>query len=299
MDIGAARAAVEPWIALGVLLGIAGLLLTGLVALLVARRRTAPRGAAPAQRWPDDDLPGFLATPPGSAPPGFAQRPAGDTAVPLAVPAPRATAPSRPAPPSARSLALGAAALLLVATVVVAAVAAAVPRERHGPDRDGRADRGDAHRPGPAGAATEARLTFEGVVLEERAVGVTVTYPELVLQGGVASLTLPTWNCLASEAPDDPVAEGCAAGRTEYAELGAPGLAVTRTGDGLRLRGEFATATRPTSGADEPTGRAYDLVVTVTSDGRARPGRWTPANGELELGGRQAASVEGELRLGR
>lgn len=302
MDIGAARASVEPWVALGIVVGIAALLLTGVGALLVAGRRSARRDspAAPEARWPDDDLPGFLATPPGSA-----QRRAGDAVVPLAVPAPRANGPSRPVPPSVRSLAVGAAALLLAATVVVAAVAAAVPRERAGAGRDGHADRGQPHRPAGGdphsrdGATAEARLRFGGVVLEERAVGVTATYPQLVLDGGVASLTLPTWNCLASEAPEDPVVAGCAAGRTEYAELGTPGLAVTRTGDGLRLRGEFRTATRPTSGPDEPTGRSYELLITVTADDRPGAGRWTPASGELELGGRRAESVEGALRLGR
>jgi hypothetical protein len=303
MDVAAARAAVEPWIALGIVLGIVGLVLTGVVALLVARRRTAPRDvpAAPAARWTDDDLPGFLANPPGAA-----SRPAGDAVVPLAVPAPPPSAPSRPAPPSVAAVALGAAALLLVATLVVAAVAAAVPRERAGAERGAPADPGAAghrhgggHRPAPGGEAVAARLTFAGIVLEERAVGVTVTYPELVLDGGIASLALPTWNCLAGEAPEDPVAAGCAPGRTEYAELGPPGLAVGRDRDGLRLVGEFPTTTRPTSGADQPTGRSYRLVVTITAGDGSRPGRWTPVSGVLELGGRQAASVEGELRLGR
>ncbi len=172
--------------------------------------------------------------------------------------------------------------LLLVAAAVVAATA--------GPDR-----RGHEQRQGRAGdeapAAAEAQLRFGGIVLEERAVGVTVTYPELTLDtdadGPVASVELPTWNCLAVEAPEDPAEAGCVPGRTEYAELDSPELSVTADGDGLRIEGDFATTTRPTGSDPEPTGRSYDLVVTVDPDG----------SGELELGERSTALVEGEMRI--
>lgn len=143
-------------------------------------------------------------------------------------------------------------------------------------------------------------MTFAGLVLEERAVGVTATYPAVELtadrDGPVARLTLPTWNCLAAEAPDDPSAAGCVPSRTEYAELRAPDLEVTETGKGLRFTGQFPTETRPAGGPPEPTGRSYGIEVTVTADDEPRPGRWSPASGVLTLGDRETEAAEGELR---
>jgi hypothetical protein len=264
-------------IAVAVLLGLAGLVLAGLVAAFVAGRRTRP----PAD--PVDDLPDFLEFPPGSA---ASARPA-DRSVALAP-----LGPTAPAPQPRRRLTVGAlaalgglAGLLLIGAVVVASLPGS-----------GRRGSGE-HRP----AGDEARLRFGGIVLEERAVGVTVTYPELILDtdsdGKVASLELPTWNCLAAEAPDDPVDAGCVRGRTEYAELRTPDLEVTRDGPGLRIAGAFATTTRPTGGEAEPTDRTYDVVVSVSPEGAATSDRWVPASGDLELGERRTPVVEGDLRI--
>ena len=267
-------------IAVGVLLAVAGLVLVGLVAAFVAHRRaTTPVVPPPAEHV--DDLTDFLEFPPGTATPA---RPATDSVVALA-PAPRPAAPASPrrsVPTAALAVLAGLLVLLLVAAAVVAATA--------GPDRRGHEQR-RAVRDDEAPAAAEAQLRFGGIVLEERAVGVTVSYPELILgadaDGPVASLELPTWNCLATEAPEDPAEAGCVPGRTEYAELDSPELSVTADGDGLRIEGDFATTTRPTGSDPEPTGRSYDLVVTVEPDG----------SGELELGHRSAEVVEGELRI--
>ncbi len=278
-------------IAVGVLLAAAGLVLVGLVAVLVARRRAAPP-AAPATAEPLDDLARFLESPPGSA--SSTRRAAPDGVVVLAappLPAAPAPPPSRPGVPVAVPPALaGLLLLLLIAAAVVATTSAGEGRRGDGDGRGAEAVAGD-----------EARLRFGGLVLEERAVGVTVSYPELALDadphGSVASLELPTWNCLAVEAPEDPVEAGCVPARTEYAELHSPDLRVTRDEDGLRIAGAFATATRSTGGDPEPTDRTYDMVVTVRPDGAAGADRWAPASGELELGDRRTTVVAGELRF--
>lgn len=277
-------------IAVGVLLGLAGLLLVGLVAAFVADLRAGtPTPPPPAD--PIDDLPDFLEFPPGSA--GSA-RPRSDTVVAL-VPLPRTAAPPptprRPPVPTAAVAALtGLVVMLLVAAVIVAAFS--------GP---GRRDRAAAVSTTVSAARGEARVQFGGIVLEERAVGITVSRPKLVVasdaDGPVASLELPTWNCLAAEAPEDPADSGCRPGRTEYAELRSPDLQVTRDGDELRITGDFATSTRPTGSDPEPTGRSYELAVTVSPDGAAAPGRWVSAAGDLVLGDRRAPLVEGEVRL--
>jgi hypothetical protein len=274
-------------IAVGVLLALAGLVLVGLVAAFAAGRRTGPPARA-ATLDPVDDLPDFFASPPGSTPSrGPAHPPSSDAVVALSPPPRPATpGPSRtPAVPTGVLAALGGlVVLLLVAAVVVASLPVS-----------GRRDAGGLGAPREARAPTgaEARLRFGTVVLEERAVGVTVSSPELILdadgEGPVASLELPTWNCLAAEAPEDPAEVGCAPGRTEYAELRSPELEVVRDGDDLRIAGAFATATRPAGSDPEFTGRTYDLVVTV------HPG--SPGSGELELGDRSTPVVEGELRV--
>jgi hypothetical protein len=251
------------WVAVGVLLAAAGLLVAALVGVLVARRRAEPPGPAPV-----DDLQTFLESPPGSS---AGARTHSGALVTLTAPA--------PAPASSRLLSrvvvgavAGVAVLLLVAAAVVGWTASTTD---------------DSRRAGDA----EARMRFDGLVLQQQAVGVTVTYPEIELSSdgdeSVAKLTLPTWNCLAAEAPDDPEAAGCVPGRTEFAELRSPDLVVQRTDHGIRFGGEFETTTRPTGGAPEGTGRSYAIAVSVTADG----------DGTLELEDRRVRAVESEVRI--
>ncbi|WP_369139980.1 hypothetical protein [Modestobacter versicolor] len=138
---------------------------------------------------------------------------------------------------------------------------------------------------GRDGAA--ATVSFEGVVLEERAVGLTVTYPSLSIttdgRRSLAHLRLPTYNCLSAEPPADPVASGCARSLTEYADLPSPELRVTRDGDRIELDGAFPTYTRPNGSPPTPTGRAYRLTASVTADGPAQDGR-APATGVVRIG---------------
>ena len=238
-----------------------------------------------------DDLPGFLERPPGTA---GADR-ATEGWVALSAPAPVSARTPAPRPGSARVLVgLGLVALLLVGAAAAVAVAgrepgAAAPR----PSATG--DGGD-DRP----SRTEARLSFGGVVLERRAVGVTATYPTVVLEGSGAgaraTVELPTFNCLTAEAPDDPVAAGCTPAGTEFAELTAPALQLVRDGRELRATGRFATWRRPNGAPPTRTGRVYDLAVTVDPAGNGSPDRWLPASGTLQLGEDQAASVDGEVR---
>src|SRR5215213_3523742 len=107
---------IRPWIALVVVLGLAALLLAGLAVSLVGRSR---RPTAPAEDAAQDDLPGFLESPPGMS---AATPTAGGSFVALAAP----PAPPPPAPepsPSGRSHALiaaGAAVLVAVAAVLIA-----------------------------------------------------------------------------------------------------------------------------------------------------------------------------------
>jgi hypothetical protein len=272
-------------IAVGVLLAVAGLALVGLVAALLARRRTAP--PPPPTTDQVDDLPDFLEFPPGT---GTRARAASTEVVALAAPpqpAPAPPPPSRSLPTAGLAALAGLVVLLLVAAAVVATASAGSGRREAAapPDR----------------TTVEARLRFGGIVLEERTVGVTVSYPELVLHTGidgpVASLELPTWNCLAADAPEDPVGAGCARGRTESAELRSPDLRLTREGTGLRLAGEFPTVVRPAGGDPEPTDRTYELLVTVRPAGTAARGEWGPASGDLELEDRRTSLLEGELRL--
>jgi hypothetical protein len=132
-----------------------------------------------------------------------------------------------------------------------------------------------------------ASVTFEGVVLEQRAVGLTVTYPSLSLttdgRRSLAHVRLPTFNCLTAEPPADPVAAGCARSLTEYADLGDPQLQVSRTGDRIDVVGLFPTYTRPNGSAPAHTGRAYQLTAAITADGSASDG-WAPAAGVVRIG---------------
>jgi hypothetical protein len=281
MDIAGEPAATAPWIAVGILLAVAALLLAGLVAALVLRRRAAAPDPAPSV---EDDLPGFLDSPPGTVATTSSAR--GDH-VALMAPAqvPAQASPTR-VPASVLATIAGLTALLVVAAAVVALAAG-----DGSPDRDG--DRAASPQ------AAEARMTFAGLVLQQRGVGVTVTYPELELtaddDGQVARLTLPTWNCLAAEAPDDPVAAGCIPAVTEYAELRPPALEVSEDADGLRLAGDFPATTQPTGGTPAPTGLVYPVEITMTAHDEQRPGQRSSASGVFSLEDREAESVEGDV----
>ena len=289
MDIRAATStAVGPWIALSIVLGLAALLLAGLAVALFDRSRRAPLVSAEEGQ---DDLPGFLEAPPGTPSAGSAT--SGGFVALAAPPAPPPPAPE----PSRRPLAVIAAGAAVL--VAAAAVLVAVWAPSSSADRPHRADRHPASPSRPARDA-QARMTFTGVVLEERAVGVTVTYPEVEVtrnsDGAVARLTLPTWNCMAAEAPDDPADAGCVRGRTEYAELSGPDLELSRADGTVRFSGDFATSTHPTGSAPEATGRTYAIAVEMTPDAALRSGRWTHATGVLELADRRAESIVGEMR---
>jgi hypothetical protein len=145
-------------------------------------------------------------------------------------------------------------------------------------------------------------LSFGGVVLERRLVGVTVSYPRVRLtsDGGAeaAHVELPTWNCLADAAPADPAAAHCVRTVPEFADLRSPALSVTRSTPGhLRISGRLATSTQPNGGSPTPTGRAYDLVLTVATSGGTTGQR--PVTGELALGSDSATTTDGStLRFG-
>jgi hypothetical protein len=293
MDIRAATSmAAGPWIALAIVLGLASLVLAGLAVALFGRSRRVSVGPVEDTQ---DDLPGFLDMPPGTPAAGSAA-PGGLVAL-AAPPSPPPAAPERSRRPHA-VIAAGAAVLVAAAAVLVAvwapsASSASSARHPHHADRQPASDSRPAR-------DVQARMTFAGVVLEERAVGVTVTYPEVEFtrnsDGGVAQLTLPTWNCMTAEAPDDPADAGCVRGRTEYAELSSPELETSRADGTLRFSGDFATSTHPTGSAPETTDRVYAIAVEVTPEEALRGRRWTHATGVLELADRRAESVDGEMR---
>lgn len=284
-----------PWLVLGVVLGLLLVLLAGLATATVLRRRAArPRDGGPTALG-EDDLPGFLESPPGAAP--AAPAPGWAVLAPVA-------APTRPAPPRHRRgnalvvvAAMAGTALLLVGLV---AAVAGVSRP------DDRRAASSSPSPSPARGGTDARLTFGGVVLEPRAVGVTATYPvvEVSSDGDLtrARIRFPTFNCLSGEAPADPVAAGCTPTPTEYAELASPDLAVADEGDGFALRGRFPTETHPNGSPPEPTDRTYELRIAVTPAGPPGEDGWRPARGVLELGPGRATTVDrpgvSELRSG-
>ena len=274
-----------PWLVLGVVGGVGLVVLAGLTTALLLRRRPGrgPGRPAPLQ----DDLPGFLEFPPGST-----AAPAGSGWASLAPATPA------PAPPRGRRNALVVAAAMAGTALLLIGAAAAIAAASSGAD-----DRPRAHRSAPGGP-TAARLTFGGVVLEPRAVGVTATYPVVQIwvdgERSRARVELPTYNCLAGDAPPDPVAAGCIRSVTEYAELASPDLDVARDGSGLVVSGRFPTELRPNGGPPVPTGRSYELRITVTPAGRASADGWRPADGVLQLGTGRARTVDGvsELRSG-
>jgi hypothetical protein len=139
-----------------------------------------------------------------------------------------------------------------------------------------------------------ASVAFQGVVLEQRAVGLTVTYPSVSVttdgRRSLAHVRLPTFNCLADQPPADPVAAGCARSLTEYADLTAPALQVTRDGDRVEVTGLFPTYTRPNGAPPGYTGRAYQLTATVTADG-PRHDAEVPAAGVVRIGADSAPTT--------
>ncbi|MGY1857886.1 hypothetical protein [Modestobacter sp. SYSU DS0290] len=304
------------WLLVGLLTGLALALAT--VALTAGRRgpaaaATAPDGAGPAGTTPSpvppdgvvDDLPGFLERPPGSTAPPSTPRSGSSAATAVAAPA---GPPARPGSGGVRTGTVGAVVLLLGAAVLAGtgrtdagspATAArsvplafpeAVPAEPDaGPTTDTGAAAGslafDSVLPGGDGLI--ARAAFTGLLLEERAVGLTVTTPTLSVSTdgdhALAHVRLPVWNCLTAAPPAEPAAAGCARGRTEYADLADPGLQVRRDGGRIELTGLFPTYTRPNGGPPSYTGRAYRLTATLAADGAVRDGR-APAGGTLQLG---------------
>jgi hypothetical protein len=283
MDIPAAAAG--PWIALGLVLAVLLLGLAGLAAALLFRRTGSDATAA---RPPDglddgsDDLARFLEHPPGS--PGDAGPPGSGWAV-LSHPQPPEPALPTPTRSGARRavLAMAVAAVLLLGAAAVLATGLRRP------------DAGPSHVERTAGGRpVEMRLSFGGVVLEQHAVGVTATYPELRVTGdrsrARAHVELPTYNCLADEAPADPVAAGCRRSTPEYADLAAPDLQLRDTGGRLKITGRFSTVTRPNGSAPAATGRSYQLRVTVVPGDRPQEG-WLPAEGVLSLGPDEAATT--------
>jgi hypothetical protein len=303
MDILGAVApgtATVPWLVLGVV-GVGLVALAGLVAVLVLRRErpgppAAERAAASAD-FGEDDLPGFLESPPGS---GAGTTPAGWA--PLAPP-PAPAAAHSPAPRGRRDTVVVLAAMAVAALLLVGAAAAVAATSEPGGRRVHRPAEASSPR-APQGAA--ARLTFGGVVLEPRAVGVTATYPvvEVSTDGerAGARVEFPTFNCLSADAPADPVAAGCTRTVTEYADLTSPDLVVDGDGNGLRVSGRFATEVRPNGGAPVPTGRVYELRIVVIPAGEPSGSGWRPAEGVLELGPGRAETVDepgvSELRSG-
>lgn len=285
MDIPSAAA----WLVLGVVLGILAL---GAVVAAVAARRWSHHAAPPVSAPPPvDDLAGFFEQPPGSSP-----ETAGVRAEAAGAPGWVTLAPLPPAPPLPRAAdqsrtAFTVAALCVTALALVG-TAAALAAGTRGADRPpASADETPAAVP-PRDrghdSAVAGDLTVGGLVLEPRAVGITAAYPEVRLRVSAHTtrleLRLPTYNCLTTEAPPDPLAAGCAATLIEHATLTSPEVRVERAGDRLALRGRVATETHPAGSVPEPTGRVYDLELTLAPGGAPEAGAARPAVGELRLG---------------
>jgi len=144
------------------------------------------------------------------------------------------------------------------------------------------------------GSGIAATATFQGLVLEQRAVGLTVTYPGVSVstdgRRALAHVRLPTFNCLTPEPPADPTQANCVPTLTEYADLTDPDLQVSRDGDRVELVGLFATYTRPNGCPPVYTGRAYQLTAAVAPDG-PRDGDAVAAAGTVRIGLDSAPSV--------
>ncbi len=341
MDLAAASAGpwLVLGVVLGLVLAGGTALAVG-VAWRTARPSPAPAAPSPEEPkgWIEDDLPGFLERPPGL--PGGEERPAPVSALdpPLAppdaepsrrrrVPAHAGTTATPPAPgrvllvlASVSVLLIGVAAALGLTGADGPATPAATGRspERNAPptweapDLTAVPEQPGADDPGAGRLATASvpigedgalvRLTFEGLVLERRAVGTTVAYPGVSMTaaevpGGpaLAHVVLRLWNCLADTAPEDPQEAGCRRLPTEYADLPTPALTVEDDGGGLRISGRFPTYVRPSGSAPEWTGRVYPLAVHVRPDGDG-------ATGTLHLGLERAPAIGdpllSELRRG-
>lgn len=313
MDSTAATASV-------VVLGVAGLglfLVVMAAVLLRPGRRTGPARAGRRLPPPVDDLPAFRAHPPGS-PGAPARRAAVGAPVPLAPPGPRGGTDAQPVPTDDGVrvirflLALAALALALIAAAAAVALRSAraepsgpgAPPPAAGPSRTVAVPDlpavPDSPAPGQPGAGelayvslppgpgyTRARMSFGGVVLEQQAVGSTVTRPAAGLttsgRQALLHLRLPTWNCLAPEVPDDPAAAGCVPSVTEYGDLPSPALSMSSDGNSLLVQGRVPTYTRPNGSPPVYTGRAYEVTLTVSPARRLAPGRYV-AVGSLTLG---------------
>jgi hypothetical protein len=275
-----------PWLVLGVVLGVLLPATAGLaVVLLRTRRSPAPPPGPAAPDHGVDDLPGFLESPPGSAPAPAAPPPEWPAlAAPPPRPAPQPGPDRRDGGTRAALVAMAVTALVLVGTA--AAVATSRTSDGAG-DPDGARDQ---VAPGPAARPDDvaADLTFGGVVLERHAVGVTVAYPRVTVtvRNGrpAAEVELPTFNCLTDAAPDDPVAAGCARSVPEYAELAGPALSARTEDDRLRVSGAFPTSHRPNGAPPVATGRVYELAVDVAPRDGTADGGTEPATGTLRLG---------------
>ncbi|RZU33014.1 hypothetical protein BKA19_2729 [Blastococcus saxobsidens] len=273
------------WLVLGTVLGVllSATVVAGVLAYRWAVPPAAPEPGAAAPRV--DDLADFLEHPPGTR----TEPPAPADWAMLAAPPP---APAAPPPATADGrgrtyLQLAALSLTALTLVGVAAAVAAATGT------------GGAASPAPAGPgadpdtpALEGELRAAGIVLEQRAVGVTATYPEIRLRDDGGSthleLRLPTWNCFTASAPADPAAAGCVRSVVEHAELSTPELVVEREGERLRLHGRAATELRPFGTPPEPSGHAYEFEVTVTP----RNDAGGPVTGEVRIGTNTAPLVQ-------
>lgn len=332
MDISPAGPSMPPWLVAGALLVVLALIALGGGAALLARwlrngrRRPAERAAGPAGRAPgSDDLPMFRDFPPGSAgapgpPPAGGPPSAGWPALAGSGPAATTRVAGTPAGPPSRS---GRPSIVLPTAVALAAlvVLAAALVLDPGPRRSGPHPPGGPHgredarsspapgsrtpgagdladvsvRPGRDGGA--AGLAFGGLVLEQRAVGITATYPALDVtwnrDDAVAHLRLPTYNCLTATAPEDPVAAGCVPSITEYADLAAPALALTGDDGTIRLSGRFPTYVRPNGSPPVWSGRIYEFTARAAPL-RGEPSEgWVRARGEIRLGDGRAPTLDG------
>jgi hypothetical protein len=328
MDISPAGPWITPWLVAAVVSAAVVLVVAGV--LLVRRGRNGgPPGVAGSPPGFEDDLPGFLESPPGSA--GEPVPPAAGWPLLAAAPPPAPRRPPGPPGGAARRTALAAGTLLVIALLVLAVVTLATRPGARGPDRAGHGESRTAHAPpaseapapdaqAPGAQAPEAplpgdpgageladatvapgrdggaaRLAFGGLVLEQRAVGITATYPVVEVawdrRQGVAHVRLPTFNCLTAEAPEDPVAAGCAASMPEYADLPMPALDVSGNGGTVLLSGRFPTYVRPNGSPPEWTGRVYEFRVEATPVDGAPDAGWVPAEGEIRLGSGSASTL--------
>ncbi|MGY2004915.1 hypothetical protein [Blastococcus sp. SYSU DS1024] len=275
-------AATTAWLLAGVVLGV--LVVAALVAAAAVVRARRSRGSGAAD--PVDDLADFLEHPPGTRP--EPPPPAGWATL--------APPPAPAHPGEDRRWARPALAALCVVALAVVGTAAAVAAGRMaagGSAGEPASSDPGAPRPAPtsdaaAPGALVADLVAGGLVLEPRAVGVTAAYPEarLTAHAGAArlELRLPTYNCLAAQAPADPVAAGCTATPVEHAVVDGDDLVVSRDGERWTVRGRAATFLRPGGSAPEPTGRVYPLELTLVPQDASSADGARAAAGELRLG---------------